>query len=209
MTALPGTPAIQNAIPMPFFGTTAFAAPGLGILASIIMFTLGLVWLNRRAASARALVKAMVSTTTRRPSQTSSSANKRKGVDLTSSNCHQRRGVRRRRDLPPFWLAILPILVVIVSNFVFIEFIIPRVDTSFLEEPRFGATSIESVRGVWAVIVGLTLAIVLLIVSNWRRLVDLRASLDQGADASVLPIFNTASLVGFGAVIAACQCLIW
>ena len=29
MTALPGTPALQNAIPMPFFGTTPFAAPGL------------------------------------------------------------------------------------------------------------------------------------------------------------------------------------
>src|SRR6185295_14272775 len=28
MTALPGTPAIQNAIPMPFFGTTPFAAAG-------------------------------------------------------------------------------------------------------------------------------------------------------------------------------------
>ena len=27
MTALPGTPAIQNAIPMPFFGTTPFARP--------------------------------------------------------------------------------------------------------------------------------------------------------------------------------------
>src|SRR5262245_16112452 len=34
MTALPGTPSIQNAIPMPFFGTTPFAAPGLGVLAS-------------------------------------------------------------------------------------------------------------------------------------------------------------------------------
>ena len=34
MTALPGTPAMQNAIPMPFFGTTPFAAPGLGIIAS-------------------------------------------------------------------------------------------------------------------------------------------------------------------------------
>ena len=34
MSALPGTPAIQNAIPMPFFGTTPFAAPGLGIIAS-------------------------------------------------------------------------------------------------------------------------------------------------------------------------------
>ena len=28
MSALPGTPSIQNAIPMPFFGTTPFAAPG-------------------------------------------------------------------------------------------------------------------------------------------------------------------------------------
>ena len=35
MSALPGTPAIQNAIPMPFFGTTPFAAPGLGIIASL------------------------------------------------------------------------------------------------------------------------------------------------------------------------------
>lgn len=30
MTALPGTPSIQNAIPMTTFGTTPFAAPGLG-----------------------------------------------------------------------------------------------------------------------------------------------------------------------------------
>ena len=37
MSALPGTPAIQNAIPMPFFGTTPFAAPGLGIIAAAIM----------------------------------------------------------------------------------------------------------------------------------------------------------------------------
>ena len=38
MTALPGTPQIQNAIPAPFFGTNAFAAPGLGIIAALIMF---------------------------------------------------------------------------------------------------------------------------------------------------------------------------
>ena len=30
MSALPGTPAIQNAIPIPFFGTTPLAAPGSG-----------------------------------------------------------------------------------------------------------------------------------------------------------------------------------
>jgi H+/gluconate symporter-like permease len=42
MSALPGTPSIQNAIPMPFFGTTPFAAPGLGILAALIMLGFGL-----------------------------------------------------------------------------------------------------------------------------------------------------------------------
>jgi len=42
MTALPGTPAIQNAIPMPFFGTTPFAAPGLGVIAAAIMLAFGL-----------------------------------------------------------------------------------------------------------------------------------------------------------------------
>ncbi len=54
MSALPGTPAIQNAIPMPFFGTTPFAAPGLGVIASIIMLGFGLWWLARVEASARA-----------------------------------------------------------------------------------------------------------------------------------------------------------
>src|SRR3954465_15069909 len=53
MSALPGTPAIQNAIPMPFFGTTPFAAPGLGIIASAIMLGFGLWWLNRQEAIAR------------------------------------------------------------------------------------------------------------------------------------------------------------
>ncbi|MDP3172714.1 MAG: GntP family permease, partial [Polaromonas sp.] len=49
MTALPGTPAIQNAIPMPYFGTTPFAAPGLGLLAGLLMLVLGLAWLSHRA----------------------------------------------------------------------------------------------------------------------------------------------------------------
>src|SRR5215831_16450582 len=53
MSALPGTPAIQNAIPMPFFGTTPLAAPGLGTIAAVIMLAFGLWWLGRAAAIAR------------------------------------------------------------------------------------------------------------------------------------------------------------
>src|SRR5690606_26332896 len=53
MTALPGTPAIQNAIPIPYYGTNVFAAPGLGVIASLIMLGGGLWWLRSRAAAAR------------------------------------------------------------------------------------------------------------------------------------------------------------
>ena len=52
MSALPGTPAIQNAIPIPFFGTTPLAAPGLGIVAAAIMVAFGLWWLGRAEAAA-------------------------------------------------------------------------------------------------------------------------------------------------------------
>jgi H+/gluconate symporter-like permease len=53
MSALPGTPSIQNAIPMPFFHTTPFAAPGLGVVASVIMLSFGLWWLGRAAEAAK------------------------------------------------------------------------------------------------------------------------------------------------------------
>jgi H+/gluconate symporter-like permease len=53
MSALPGTPAIQNAIPVPFFGTTPFAAPGLGVIASAVMLGFGLWWLAHAQTSAR------------------------------------------------------------------------------------------------------------------------------------------------------------
>ena len=53
MSALPGTPALQNAIPMPFFGTTPFAAPGTGIVAGVIILAFGLWWLARAEKAAR------------------------------------------------------------------------------------------------------------------------------------------------------------
>ena len=67
MSALPGTPSIQNAIPMPFFGTTPFAAPGLGIMASVIMLGFGMWWLRRRRRSPRT-AKALAMARRSRPS---------------------------------------------------------------------------------------------------------------------------------------------
>ena len=201
MSALPGTPAIQNAIPMPFFGTTAFAAPGLGIIAALVMFLLGVAWLNRRAKRARIAGEGYGdhADSLPLPDVVMREHSQSRGFDIAELSETSAEG----ENLPSFALAVAPVIVVIVANFVFIELVVPLLDTSYLAEPKFGSTDIESVRGVWAVIVGLFLAIVLLIAGNWRRLTDLRASLDKGTDASVLPIFNTAGLVGFGAVIAA------
>jgi len=46
MTALPGTPQIQNLIPREHFGTTAAAAPILGIAAALVMFIGGMIYLK-------------------------------------------------------------------------------------------------------------------------------------------------------------------
>jgi H+/gluconate symporter-like permease len=54
MTALPGTPAIQNLIPAQVLGTPATAAPILGIVASIIMFALGFWYLSWQSKVAHA-----------------------------------------------------------------------------------------------------------------------------------------------------------
>jgi H+/gluconate symporter-like permease len=79
----------------------------------------------------------------------------------------------------------------------------PRLDFSFLAEQRWGGTSISAVAGVWSVVVALAAAIATVIACNWNRLPALRQSMDAGANASVLPAISVASLVGFGAVIAA------
>jgi H+/gluconate symporter-like permease len=102
---------------------------------------------------------------------------------------------------PPVALAALPLLVVIGVNLLMVMVVLPRLDTCFLAEERWGATSLSAVGGVWAV--ALATAILILIVVNWRRLPALRESMDAGANASVLPAFSVASLVGFGAVVAA------
>jgi len=207
MSALPGSPAIQNAIPMPFFGTTSFAAPGLGIVASAIMLGGGLWWLERRARAARRAGERYGKHDERVPEPDVALREhaQQEGFDINELTPPATTApvTAGSENLPPFALAALPVLVVIVTNFAFVQFVVPRMDTSFLADPLFGETTIEAVRGLWAVILGLFLASLLLIVANWKRLTDVRASIDHGADASVLPIFNTASLVGFGAVIAA------
>ncbi|NLD68779.1 MAG: GntP family permease [Limnobacter sp.] len=196
MTALPGTPAIQNAIPMPFFGTTPFAAPGLGLIAAAIMFTGGMLWLNRRARAAAARGENYADSDTTGSTRGDSSVADPDAIDGGAV------GTRAASELPGIVVALVPIVLVIALNALLTYVVIPAMNTEYLAQDRYGATHIGTVRGIWALIGALVISIVVLILMNLKRLADVKSSINAGTMGSLLPIFNTASEVGYGATIA-------
>ncbi|MGQ3675177.1 GntP family permease [Xanthobacter sp. TB0139] len=206
MSAMPGTPSIQNAIPMPFFGTTPFAAPGLGIIASIIMLSFGMWWLKRRENAARARGEGFGAFTAG-DSESVEVATENPIVRerATTSGTFDPAEIEHSEEAgkgPSILLAALPIIVVIAVNLAMSFLILPRMDTSFLALPEWGGVSLSAVGGVWSVIVALLAAIITVIIINFRSVPELRATLTAGANAAVLPILSVASLVGFGAIVA-------
>ncbi|SFL90480.1 H+/gluconate symporter [Bradyrhizobium sp. NFR13] len=204
MSALPGTPSIQNAIPMPFFGTTPFAAPGLGMIASLIMLGIGLWWLLRAEKAARHANEGY-------GEEPSSAIGAAADDELLRGRATTARefdpaeishGHRSEAEVPVF-NALLPLVVVVVLNLVMSLVVLPRLDVSFLADQRWGSTSLSAVAGVWSVVVALAGATATVVICNWTRMPALRQTMDAGANASVLPALTVASLVGFGAVIAA------
>ncbi len=203
MTAFPGTPAIQNAIPMPFFGTTPFAAPGLGIIASAIMLGFGLWWLARAEAAARRSGEGYGAGADTAPKLAADDQKIRERATTAREFDPAEIGHGHHTDaVVPISVAVLPLAVVVSVNLLMSLVILPRLDFSFLAEERWGSSSLSAVAGVWSVAVALAAAIATLIAVNRRRLPALRLSMDAGANASVLPAFSVASLVGFGAVVA-------
>ncbi len=179
MTALPGSSQIHNLIPMTYFGTTAFAAPLLGSIAGLAMFVLGGFWLQRRARQARELGEGY-------------------GYEDEFS------GVEERSSLP-FVLAVLPIVLVISSNYLFSEYFIPGWQTDYLSSEKFGAVGLPKVLGIWsmllALVIGISSLLIYMFVNSGMRK-RIARTVNEGAMGSLLPTFNTASEVGYGATIA-------
>ncbi|QOG06205.1 GntP family permease [Aureimonas sp. OT7] len=201
MTALPGTPSVNNAIPMPYFGTTTFAAPGIGIIASLITLAFGLWWLARAEAAARRAGEGF-GVVVETPAPIDEKLRERASASGEFDPAELEHGKRADAE-PPFIAAAMPLAVVIIVNFLMALVVLPRLDFAFLAEPQWGATSFAAVGGVWAVIVALAAANLTVIILNFRRLPNIRESLDAGANSAALPMLTIASLVGFGAVVAA------
>lgn len=180
MTALPGSPSIQNAIPIPFFGTNVFAAPGIGTISALIMFSLGCIWLQSRVNKA---------------------SKKGEGFGIHPQDEEKLEGGMSAQGEMPVLLAFLPLLLVIGVNALFTYIVFPSMDFSALKElyPKLDPTKQT---GLWALVIALVTACLSLILLRLGKWHNLKETVNKGALGSMLPIFNTASEVGYGAVIA-------
>jgi H+/gluconate symporter-like permease len=189
---------------MPFFGTTPFAAPGLGIIASAIMLAFGVWWLGRQQAAARASAEGFGEGSPKTASEIAGDdALRERAVASHEFDPAEIAHGKRAATRPEFGSAVAPIVVVILVNLVVSLIVLPRLDLSFLSRPEWGGVSPAAVTGVWSVVTALTMAILVVVALNWKRIPNLRATMDAGVNASALPAISVASLVGFGAVVAA------
>ena len=183
MDALPGTPQIQNIIPTTFFGTNTWAAPWLGVFGAIFVFVLGMTYLEwcRRRAEA---------------------AGEGYGTNLLNEPEHVDTG-----SLPNAWVAVLPLLMVGLSNLYFTGAIpewYGKSHTLVLGNGQQVVTDVGKVVAIWAVEAALILGILTVMVFAGKTVMQRFAEGSKTAVAgALLASLNTASEYGFGAVIAA------
>mgnify|MGYP003586111294 FL=1 len=183
MDSFPGTPQIQNLIPTNFFGTNAYAAPVSGILGGLAIFFIGMWYLEGRRKSALAA-----------------------GEGYGNHTINES-PVTEDQNLPSWQIAMLPLLTVLVINFVMTRVYVwdPNLLQAFqaMKLPLL-APAVKNVISIWALIVALVSGIVLAVALGFSRLPQggLAKALNAGAIGSLLAIMNTASEVGYGNVIA-------
>ncbi|MFC7402801.1 GntP family permease [Citricoccus sp. GCM10030269] len=203
MTALPGTPQVQNIIPGQFFGTGTFAAPGLGLLGGLMILGGGLVWLEYRRKSLMGQGEHFGDTPDTADTADTSGApdTRRRGEGPGAAPATTESPAVALRQLHPV-VPFLPLLAVVLVNFTCTLFVFPALDWGYLQEEKYGGVELSTRAGIWAVIVALVVAILLIMALNARRFGDLKNGFTEGVKGSMLPIFSTASEVGYGAVVA-------
>ena len=185
MDSLPGTPQIQNVIPVPFFKTTIYAAPWLGILGGLFILTTGLLYLNWRRRRAAA------------------------NGEGYGDNLLNEPEPFPPEKLPSPFLAVLPLFVVGIANRVLTLLFAHLYGDSHSFLPSVVGPSepvvqdVGKVAALWAIDAALLIGILAVLALAWRRV---RAKLAEGLKPAIsgalLASANTASEYGFGAVIA-------
>ena len=185
MTMLPGTPQIQNVIPATFYGTDTWAAPWIGVIATVIQLAAGIAWLEHRRKAAKAA-----------------------GEGYGTHSLNEPNVAQVSQEVYPNWvLSLLPLLAVIVINYCLTKYNWdPRALQPFQAMGlKLMVPAVKNIAGIWALIIGLVVGIVVAVVIGYRYLPKdrgLQNALNTGAIGSLLAIMNTASEVGYGNVIS-------
>jgi H+/gluconate symporter-like permease len=198
MDALPGTPQIQNVIPIAFFKTDIYAAPILGIIGAIFVLTLGLLYLEMRrkkaekagegyygfgAENAAALAKDLLD-------------EKEDGAPDLTSNQSVLRQV----------LAFVPLILVGVTNKLFIT-MIPKWYPNGFDFKAIGlpyTIDVTASAAIWAIEMALVVGIITSLLYDWKRVSNkFKEGINQSIGGSLLATMNTGAEYGFGGVIAA------
>jgi H+/gluconate symporter-like permease len=186
MDALPGTPQIQNAIPMKFFNTDLYAAPVFGSLGAVIVLGLGLTYLLKQAHKAK-LAGEGYGVHDSEPAQPISNGNVAKA-------------------LHPL-IAGIPLISVLVVTLLLQKIVFPQwniVEWATQAPYHMNPANLGGTMNNWALMIALTVGIGIALVLNPPRVKGKVALLiNAGAAGSLLAVMNTASEVGFGHVIKA------
>lgn len=192
MDALPGTPQIQNVIPTIYFNTTLYAAPILGLIGSAYVLVVGMLYLERQAKKYRRNGEGYFASE-RDEKETFNSA-----TDL---------GKERLESTGRRLAAFVPLVLVGISNKLFTSYL-PRwypngFDFETIGLGQFGVVEIQSVLGVWSVILALLLGIIATILYKPKILSEIKDGVNQSISGALLAAMNTGSEYGFGGIIAA------
>ncbi len=188
MDALPGSPQIQNLIPTTFFKTDAYSAPIMGIVGSIYILVLSMLYLNQRFRKARA-----------------NNEDYATGVDLVNEPTP----IDDNQKLPHPLVAVIPLVVVGVVNWLMTRYGVPHwFGSEFtLNMPGLKApivVNVATMKGLWAVETALFAAIVVTFLLAFKPCVKgFTEGMKPAMSASLLAIMNTASEFGYGSIIAA------
>ncbi|MFP7733399.1 GntP family permease [Priestia aryabhattai] len=197
MDAMPGTPQIQNVIPTSFFKTDIYAAPILGIIGSLFVLCLGLLYLESRRKKAQISGEGYFGF----KGAGEETAVAAETVNMSAAPSTNSATIGRQV------LAFVPLILVGVAN-KFFTISIPKwypegFDFSKLGLEAFGKVDLATVTGIWSVELALVLGILTALAYDWNRVTS---GFQQGINASIggalLAAMNTGSEYGFGGVIA-------
>ena len=181
MDALPGTPQIQNSIPMKFFNTDLYAAPVTGIIATIIILSVGMTYLEWRKRQAKA-------------------AGEGYGINHVNEPIIMHDGT-----LPNPFVSAIPLVSVLVVSLILQKIVFPawKISSWVTQAPyNIPAASVTGTMNNWALIIALVVGILLAMLINPKRMQgNFAKAINAGAIGSLLAVLNTASEVGFGNVI--------